>query len=115
MAYDICEKCQRFFETNGGKYCKQCDDELDESREKIKEYLVSRPNASIMEIVKEAKVKLKDVNVFVESGGLSFIPSLPEQNIVNLRQEEIKKEEKIKEKRESVKLRNNFKPRRLRG
>lgn len=72
MAYDICEKCQRFFERSGKSYCEECDKELNLSREKIDDYLSENPRASIMEIVKEADVKLKDVNVFLDSGGATI-------------------------------------------
>ena len=112
MAYEICKKCQRFFEKDGKHYCEKCDNELNESREKIENYLENHPRASIMELVNDAGVKLKDVNIFLDSGGaVSFNNSV---NTVNLRQEEINEETSKFEKRESLKMKNKFKPRRLR-
>lgn len=114
MAYDICKKCQRFFEKSGKSYCQECDGELKESHEKINEYLETNPSASILDIVRETKVKLKDVNIFLESGGAVSIPTHYEGNIVNLRREEMKKQDELMEKKESLKMKNKFKPRRLR-
>lgn len=112
MAYDICKKCQRFFDKNGKQYCEKCDNELNESREKIEAYLETNPHASIMELVNEAGVKLKDINIFLESGGAISVGN--SANTVNLRQEEIKKEEDIMQRKESLKMKNKFTPRRLR-
>ncbi len=114
MSYDICKKCQRFFEKSGKSYCKECDSELTESREKINEYLAINPKASILEIVGETKVKLKDVNIFLESGGAISIPTHFQGEIINLRKEELKKQDEIVEKRESLKMKNKLRPRRLR-
>ncbi len=113
MAYEICKKCQRFFEKNGKHYCEKCDSELNESRGKIENYLENNPHASIMELVNEAGVRLKDVNIFLESGGAVSVDYMPDA--VNLRREEIKKEVEGFEKKESLKMKNKFTPRRLRG
>lgn len=113
MAYEICKKCQRFFEKNGKHYCEKCDNELIESRRKIEDYLEVYPHASIMELVKETGVKLKDVNIFLELGGAVWMGD--SENTVNLRQEERKKEEEIMERKESLKMKNKFTPRRLRS
>lgn len=113
MAYTICKKCQRFFGQNGKSYCNKCDNELNESREKINDYLETHPHASIIEIVKETGTKLKDVNIFLELGGAVSVTSV--EKTVNLRQEEIKEQEEKKQKKESIKMKNNFTPRRLRG
>lgn len=93
IAYEICGRCQRFFEQNGKGYCEKCDDELKLSRNTINNYLEKNPRSSIIDIVKETGVKLKDVNVFLESGGASISS---EKETVNLRHEEIKKENKNK-------------------
>lgn len=114
MAYDICKKCQRFFEKSGKPYCNKCDNDLNMSREKINKYIEFNPHASIIEIVKEADVSLKDVNIFLDTGGASSREDRLKCNTVNLREEEIKKEEKISEKRESFRIQNKLKPRRLR-
>lgn len=114
MAYDICKKCQKFFEKSGKQYCKKCDDELSLSREIINEHLLSNPNASVLEIVKSTGVKLKDVNIFLKTGGASTRYVHSEESTVNLRKEEMKKEQDLVEKKEDVKLRNKFRTRRLR-
>lgn len=115
MAYDICKKCQRFFEQNGGQYCGKCDNELSLSRDNINEYLQSNPGASIMEIVNETGVKIKDINMFLKSGGAYIEDSYSEKEFVNLRQEELEKRQEITCKKENVKLKNEFRSRRLRG
>ncbi len=114
MAYDICKKCQRFFEKSEKQYCKKCDSELSLSREKINEYICSNPHASIIEIVKEADVSLKDVNIFLETGGATSREDGLSSNKVNLREEELKKEEEASKKRERFRIQNKLKPRRLR-
>ena len=114
MAYDICKKCQRFFEKSGKSYCKECDDELTGSREKINEYLETNPKASILDIVRDTKAKLKDVSIFLETGGAISIPTNYEGNIVNLRREEMREQDELMEKKESLKMKNKFRPRRLR-
>lgn len=114
MAYDICKKCQRFFKKSGKQYCNKCDEELNISREKINQYIHSNPHASIIEIVKEADVSLKDVNVFLDTGGATSMEDGLANNTLNLREEEIKKQEEDSKKREILKLKNKLKPRRLR-
>ena len=114
MAYDICKKCQRFFEKSGKQYCKKCDIELSVSREKINRYIDSNPHASIIEIVKEAEVSLKDVNIFLDTGGAASREDGLSSNTVNLREEEIKEEKEASKKRESFRMQNKLKPRRLR-
>ncbi len=113
MAYDICKKCQRFFNKSGKLYCEKCDTQLNESREKVNLYLQDNPNASIIEIVKQADVSLKDVNIFLETSA-AICSEGHSLNKVNLRSEEINKEEEIAEKREKLKLKNKFSTRRLR-
>ena len=115
MAYDICKKCQRFFEKSGKQYCLKCDSELTLSRESINEYLLSNPNASVMEIVKETGVKLKDVNIFLETGGAATRHIHSEKNTVNLRKEEMQKKQVLIDEKENARLKNNFRSRRLRG
>lgn len=110
MAYDICNKCQEFFKKNGNQYCEKCDSGLNSSRNIIKEYIELNPGASIMEIVKETGVKLRDVNIFLESGGAAITF---DKEPVNLRHEEIKKENEVMKKRESLKIKNKFSSRRL--
>lgn len=114
MAYDICKKCERFFEKSGKQYCPKCDEDLDLSREKINQYINSNPHASIIEIVKEAGVSLKDVNIFIETGGATSREDGISANDINLREEEIKRKEEESEKREILKLKNKMKSRRLR-
>ena len=114
MAYDICKKCQRFFEKSGKQYCKKCDEELSVSREKIDQYIESNPHASIIKIVKEADVSLKDVNIFLDTGGAKSREDRLSSDILSLREQEIKKQEEDSKKREILRLKNKLKPRRLR-
>lgn len=115
MAHDICNKCQRFFKRNGKQYCEKCDSELNSSRQSINEYLEANPGSTILEIVKETGVKLKDVNLFLKTGGAYITNSYSEKEFKNLRQEELQEEQALTSKREDVKLRNKFRSRRLRG
>lgn len=112
MAYSICKKCERFFKQNGSFYCDKCSSELNDSRNNISNYLQENPHASVIDIVKNTGIKLKDVNIFLEQGGVVSV-DFSADNKVNLRQEEIKEEEEIRFKRESVKMKNRFTPRRL--
>lgn len=110
MAYEICEKCQEFFKKNGNQYCEKCDSELNSSRDIIKKYIELNPGASIIEIVKETGVKLRDVNIFLESGGATITF---DKEIGNLRDEEIKEQNEVMKKRENLKIKNKFSSRRL--
>lgn len=112
MAYDICKKCERFFKKSGKQYCDKCDKQLKESREKMNSYLETNPNASIIEIVKEAGVSLKDVNIFLETSGVASYSN--DSKTLNLRDQEIEKKEEIAKQREKFKMKNKFSTRRLR-
>lgn len=114
MSYDICKKCERFFKRDGNLYCSKCNDEQDSSRETINEYLELNPGASILEIVRETGIKLKDVNMFLESGGAFITDSYSGKKFLNLREEELQKEQEVVFKKESIKITNKFRSRRLR-
>ncbi|AFS77332.1 putative flagellar protein [Gottschalkia acidurici 9a] len=114
MAYKICKKCQRFFSENGKSYCDECDEKLNVSHSKIKEYLEEFPNSSILEIVNNTGVKLKDVNIFLAEGGATYSEVFNENISLNLREEEINKEIDKFNKKERAKIRNKFVPRSLR-
>ena len=114
MAYEICRKCQRFFKKNGKVYCEKCDEELSNSHNKIREYLEECPGASILEIVSNADVKLKDVNIFLEKGGATYSGIFNENVTLNLGEEEVNREIETFNSKERVKIKNKFVPRSLR-
>lgn len=114
MTYNICKKCQRFFNRNGNQYCDECSEELDHSYKNIEKYLKENPGASIMEIVNSTGVSLKNVNLFIDNGGATYKEQIDPGNHVNLREEEINKEVQIFHSKEKLKIKNKFTPRRIR-
>ena len=114
MAYDICNKCQRFFIKNGNQYCDECSKDLDHSYKSIEKYLEENPGASIMEIVNSTGVSLKNVNLFVEKGGAMYKDQIDPSNHVNLREEEVNREVQVFHSKEKLKIKNKFTPRRIR-
>lgn len=98
MSYSICKKCERFFPKNGKNYCDKCYDGMKSDGDKIKEYLELHPQASIMELVTELKVSMKNINLFLAEGGAVISTQKTPDQWLSPRQQEMKEEEEREQK-----------------
>lgn len=98
MSYSICKKCERFFPKNGKKYCDKCYDGMKSDGEKIREYLEHNPAASIMQLVTELKVSMKNINLFLSEGGAVISSQKTPEEWVSPRKQEMMEEEEREQK-----------------
>lgn len=70
-----CKRCGNIFTYEGFSYCRKCRQEMEESFEKVKEYLRKYPGASISEVEAQTGVDAETVMNYVKDGRLEMDPS----------------------------------------
>lgn len=75
MAFNIvnCKKCGRIFQqVTSKKICPDCEKALEDKFMEVKEYIREHPNASIMEVSREADVSVEQLKQWVREERLLF-------------------------------------------
>ena len=67
-----CKQCGRLFESFGAHICPRCTEDLEESYNKVKDYVYDHPDANVFDVSKETGVPEKTVLEFLREGRLSM-------------------------------------------
>jgi len=69
-----CKECGRLFMKVSMDICPDCQREIEEDFEKVRNYLKEHPNAKIMEIIDATGIMESRVNRFIRAGRLTIKP-----------------------------------------
>lgn len=72
MAYEICKECGCFFDKNGKTLCNTCYEKDIEIKKKVKDYVYTHKNVSVLEVVNATGVPLKTLFRYLDEGSLSY-------------------------------------------
>lgn len=75
MTYRVCKECGRFFEKNGSILCGMCYTRDQKQYEKVRQFVRSHINTTVLEVVNATGVPLRTVLRYIESGMVEYAPS----------------------------------------
>ena len=73
MPYNICTVCGRFFDKAERKKCPKCHEQDEKYYERIREYIVTNTDTSVMNISRELKIPSKTILRYVKEGSFTMV------------------------------------------
>ncbi|MGM0471734.1 MAG: hypothetical protein ACQEQI_05565 [Bacillota bacterium] len=70
MGLKNCQRCGQVFASNSDKICSECQEEIEENFEKVRDYIYDHGQASLPQIHEDTGVSIEEIKQFIREGRL---------------------------------------------